>query len=82
MRGEIQHKVKEVEDKGVMEKKRERERAKAEVTDDLKFNSTMGMQYREKIAKNLDVLQVKIFTGHYFYQDHRLGMNYFLLEEW
>lgn len=44
MRGEIHYKVKEAEDEeGVMEKKRERERAKAEVTDDLTFNSTMGI---------------------------------------
>lgn len=44
VRGEIHTKVKETEDQGVMEKKKERERARAEVDDDLKFNSTMGMK--------------------------------------
>lgn len=38
-------KQKEVEDQSILEKKREkeREREKAEVSDDLKFNTTMGM---------------------------------------
>lgn len=43
VRSEIHVKVKETEDQGVTEKK-EKERAKAEVADDLKFNSTMGMR--------------------------------------
>jgi hypothetical protein len=39
----MQHKAKEAEDQGVLEKKKEKERAKAEVADDLKFHSTLGM---------------------------------------
>lgn len=36
-------KQKQVEEQSVLDKKKEREKAKAEVSDDLKFNSTMGI---------------------------------------
>lgn len=36
-------KHKEAEDQSIIEKKKERERAKAELNDDLKFSTTMGM---------------------------------------
>lgn len=36
-------KHKEAEDQSILEKKQERERVKAELSDDLKFNTTMGM---------------------------------------
>ena len=42
VRGEMQSKQKEAEDQSIIEKEREKE--KAELSEDLKFNSTMGMQ--------------------------------------
>ena len=39
----MQSKQKEAEDQSILEKKREKERARAEVADDLKFHSTMGI---------------------------------------
>ena len=47
VRSEIQVKQKEAKDLNILEKKREKERAKAEVTDDLKFNTTLGIKHRE-----------------------------------
>lgn len=38
----MQSKQKEAEDQSILEKKREKERARAEVSDDLKFHTTMG----------------------------------------
>lgn len=43
VRGEMHSKQRDVEDQTIQEKKKEREKAKAEVVDDLKFKSSMGM---------------------------------------
>ena len=43
MRGEIQHKQREVEEISLLEKKKQREVAKKEFTDDLKFKTTLGI---------------------------------------
>lgn len=56
VRSEMHSKVREAEDQGVLEKKKERERAKVEVADDLKFNSMMGIVANRHTFKLLKLI--------------------------
>lgn len=85
----MQHKQMEEEELSLLEKKRQREVAKREFTDDLKFKTTLGgwlgnIDPSTNACLAIDFIssQLRMSIVLCFSPNHRRGMSSSLLEEW
>ena len=87
----MQHRQREEEEMSLLEKKIQKEVARKEFTDDLKFKTTLGNSMCVSVSRS-SMLMVLLFSVHehqlrmsivpFFSPNHRREMNSSQLEEW